>query len=546
MNNKHVLIIPKHANKLQVIKSIEKEKAKTTGPIVVNFRETDGALSRDLLFVLSEKFHTDDLSFFVETDEEKLLCRSFWFTADTEKKDDSLHSLNESHIVTHNMTVWQYFLYELRRGRQHTFYFFKEKLFKKTKTHVMKKSSPHFFLIISGLIVSVTLLLFIFHFAVSKTTISIAPQISVRPVSANIIYSNASGSVFQGKNVLPLKTVSLPVDLSMDFTLSVVDTNSTSNAEGTITLYNELDSDQALKPLTRIVTEGWEVFRIKWWVNIPRSRTLNWVTEIGAVEAEVVADGNDEAGRIIGVRWNIKRWTDLTIPGLKFNRDKVYAKAKNDFAGGTDPQIFLVTEEEVEKFKWILREQLYKTARNKLQEVLDGNKKTFGEDYALLVWEAITYTGELIQMTSPYKFWDAATEVTIKWEVVVQALTYDRLATIKYLEDIFKEWLLRGTDQFIAIHEDTLRVASIVSKAEDNSRIKVTMEMTASTTYDFENATSQLVRHMKNMIAGLPKKEAVNLLINNGNIKEVDIDFSPFWIRSVSSNIDNIEFVIAR
>lgn len=72
------------------------------------------------------------------------------------------------------------------------------------------------------------------------------------------------------------------------------------------------------------------------------------------------------------------------------------------------------------------------------------------------------------------------------------------------------------------------------------------MEMTASTTYDFENATSQLVRHMKNMIAGLPKKEAVNLLINNGNIKEVDIDFSPFWIRSVSSNIDNIEFVIAR
>ena len=77
MNNKHVLIIPKHANKLQVIKSIEKEKAKTTGPIVVNFRETDGALSRDLLFVLAEKFHTDDLSFFVETDEEKLLCRSF-------------------------------------------------------------------------------------------------------------------------------------------------------------------------------------------------------------------------------------------------------------------------------------------------------------------------------------------------------------------------------------------------------------------------------------------------------------------------------------
>lgn len=72
------------------------------------------------------------------------------------------------------------------------------------------------------------------------------------------------------------------------------------------------------------------------------------------------------------------------------------------------------------------------------------------------------------------------------------------------------------------------------------------MEMTASTTYDFENATSQLARYMKNLIAGLSKKEAISVLINNGNIKEVDIKFSPFWIRTVSGNIDNIEFVITR
>lgn len=51
-----------------------------------------------------------------------------------------------------------------------------------------------------------------------------------------------------------------------------------------------------------MVTENGEVFRIKNWVNVPRSRTINGVTEIGAVEASVVADGNDEAGRVIGVR----------------------------------------------------------------------------------------------------------------------------------------------------------------------------------------------------------------------------------------------------
>jgi hypothetical protein len=44
-------------------------------------------------------------------------------------------------------------------------------------------------------------------------------------------------------------------------------------------------------------------------------------------------------------------------------------------------------------------------------------------------------------------------------------------------------------------------MSNIVSQAEDRSRIKATMEMTASVTYDFENATNELTRHMKLLIA---------------------------------------------
>lgn len=75
--NKHTLIIPPHANKLQIIKLIQKEKDTSIGPILVNFRENGAVISRDLLFVLSEKFHADDISFVVDTEEEKLLCRNF-------------------------------------------------------------------------------------------------------------------------------------------------------------------------------------------------------------------------------------------------------------------------------------------------------------------------------------------------------------------------------------------------------------------------------------------------------------------------------------
>ncbi|MFZ2256270.1 MAG: hypothetical protein WAW59_00035 [Patescibacteria group bacterium] len=33
-------------------------------------------------------------------------------------------------------------------------------------------------------------------------------------------------------------------------------------------------------------------------------------------------------------------------------------------------------------------------------------------------------------------------------------------------------------------------------------------------------------------------------LKEDGYVKDVDISFSPFWISTVSSNTDNIEFVI--
>jgi uncharacterized protein YlbG (UPF0298 family) len=128
--------------------------------------------------------------------------------------------------------------------------------------------------------------------------------------------------------------------------------------------------------------------------------------------------------------------------------------------------------------------------------------------------------------------------------VTVQAIVYDRKATVDYLTAIFREWLLQGTDKEIAIHTDTLRMSNIVSRAEDNSRIKATMEMTASVTYDFENAANELTRHMKLLVAWLSVDDAIEKLKEDGHVKDVEMSFSPFWISTVSSNIDNIEFVI--
>ncbi len=147
---------------------------------------------------------------------------------------------------------------------------------------------------------SMTLLLFIFHFAVSKTIITITPQISIRPISANIVYAQGfSGSLLAARNTLSLRQVDIPATYTMRFQLETVDPNSTSNARGVITIYNETTTAQALKPQTRFVTLDGIVFRSVNWVNVPPAKSLNGITEMGTIDVDIVADVRDEAGGII-------------------------------------------------------------------------------------------------------------------------------------------------------------------------------------------------------------------------------------------------------
>lgn len=88
----------------------------------------------------------------------------------------------------------------------------------------------------------------------------------------------------------------------MKFTLDTIDPNSSTSARGQVTLYNELTSEQALKPNTRFVSEDGVVFRSESWISVPASKTENGITQIGTVDITLRADPADEAGKVIGVR----------------------------------------------------------------------------------------------------------------------------------------------------------------------------------------------------------------------------------------------------
>lgn len=517
-------------------------------PILVDMGEVSFPLTRDVFLVMKKRFRVDEFSLLLSHDYEVDMARSIgigasisWVRAEFDRE------FSKKNIVKHNMSMWEYFLYELKRWGEYIMFLTTRKR-PKVPLHKIKRHSPNTFLIVAGLIMSLSLLVFIFHFAVSKTYVSVIPQTTVRPIIANIIFDQWgwSWSLIIEKNKVKMKKIALPIEHSMKFAIEAIDPNSATSAWGHITLYNELTTLQVLKPSTRFVTEDGLVYRSADWINIPAARKLNGVTELWSVDIYLKADQYDEAGKQIGSRGNIVTGTYMSIPGLKFNRDKVYGKAKENFIGWTDSTLRVVTGPEVEKSKAILREQLKRIARVQFQAWLDNENKNNAEDYSLLMGESITLTGEILSISSGQKIGDPATEIEIKGSLTANALIYDRAAVIDYLTSIFREKLLLGTDKELAIHEDTLRLTNIISREPNDSIIKATMEMNTTITYDLENSSNELTRRMKVMIAWLTKKQAVDRLIQEWRVHEVAISFSPFWLTRVSSNLDNIEFIIRR
>lgn len=541
------LILRPDMTLIQALKAMSEHIHVGPTPVLIDMGEVSFPLTRDVFLVMKKRFRIDEFSLLLSHDYEVDMARSIgigatlsWVRAEFDRE------FLKKNIVKHNMSMWEYFIYELKRWGEYLMFLSTRKR-SKVPLHKIKRHSPNTFLIVSWLIMSLSLLVFIFHFAVSKTYVSVIPQTTVRPIIANIIFAQGwSGTLLTEKNRVKMKKVALPIEHTMKFTIETIDPNSAASAGWRLTLYNELTTLQTLKPSTRFVTEEWLIYRSESWINVPAARKVNGVTELWSTEIYLKADQNDEAGKQIGSRGNIVTGTYLSIPGLKFNRDKVYAKAKENFIWGTNSTIRIVTEPEIEKSKSILREQLKRIARMQFQSWLDTQNKNNAEDYSLLMGEAMTLTGEILSLTSWQKIGDPATEVEIKGSLTAYALIYDRAAVIDYLTGIFRERLLFGTDKELAIHEDTLRLTNMISREADDSTIKASMEMNTTITYDLENSSNELTRRMKVMIAWLTKKEAINRLIQEGRVHEVAISFSPFWLTRVSSNLDNIEFIIRR
>lgn len=542
--NKKTLCIDKYDSLIQIF---EKISAAESNEIQIEVEDNIHLTNYLNLKLLLHRFPMKRFSFITNNTELKRLgeplgIRFFQKSNDIEFEKEYV----KNHILRHNFTALEYTRYEINKIFSRFVFLFKK------KTHIYKnkkrgQDSQLFFLII-GLTISLSLLVFIFYFAVSKTYVTISPELDVKTISRNMIFTQKEASVLDSKNTVNVRPINLEIPMEYTFNVTAIDEMSTQNAQGTVDIYNELSQEQIFRPATRFITEDGLVFKTDDWLKIPPTKVSSGVTVMGKVTTTLIADAYDTNGGIIGVRGNIPEGATLTIPGLKFNRDKIYARTISPFIGGINPKIHVLTDKEVASFKEILIEKLKSKALETLKLNIKKNNTENGENYDILpINENIIYTLGDINLMKWAKIGDKNEEVTLSGKVKISTYVYDRNATLFYLKTILNESLLFGTEKLIGVNDDSLRITNIISKNTSSLfSMKATTELDSTISYNFEDVSNNLTKKLKNLIVNTSVKEATSLLLNDNNIASVKIAFSPFWLTQVSSNPDNIEFIIQK
>lgn len=475
---------------------------------------------------------------------EKLGIR-YYIKSDEIEFDEKFSKTN---VLRHNFSFSEYLVYELKKHLYKTVFLFRKKA---VKTYKNKKSSPnsHVFLLFLGLVMSFSLLSFIFYFAVSKTYVYITPDLWVKTVSRNIVFSEGDDwSLFDNKNLIKVNPISLKSNLNYTFNVSSIDIKSAKNSFWKIEIFNELNTEQIFKPNTRFLSEDGLIYRSSEWIKVPwtyrdeEGKMVVWKSEV-----IVVADLYDNLGKIIWSRWNIKSWTLLVIPWLKFNKDKIYAKVKEDFSGWFDPKIHVLTQEENDKFVWVFSEKLKAKALDDMKQKIKNMNQNWSTNFQILpINNILTYTLWDISIVGWSQIGSNMEEVSYSWSVELATYVYDKSSTVFYLKSILNDSILLWTEKLIWINEDSLRITNILTQTVKPFYMKATTELDSTISYNFEDPTNNLTRKLKNLIVNTWMKEATSILLNEPNIANVKIEFSPFWLTHVSNNPDNIDFIIQK
>ncbi|MFW5853041.1 MAG: hypothetical protein ACOCU8_00180 [Patescibacteria group bacterium] len=351
--------------------------------------------------------------------------------------------------------------------------------------------------------------------ALSRATVNITPQVSVPfeikgefsayldPVDSDLAFYTVSNEQEVTKTVEPSGTETV-----------------TSYAEGDITIYNSSAEPQTLVERTRFESPDGKIFRIQKQVVVPGKTD----EEPGQLTTKVIADEPGEAQNI--------EPTTFTVPGLAGGDlfDLITAKSFETFEGGQTGEVKVINEED--------REQALTAIETELESLDLSTQVLSAPDGFILPDEAVISGLE-------YK-----TEDTNDGQVkIIGQKSYTGIMFNKYDLSKFLAKIYLGSDQYQGediLLDDFSKLTFEIDNLEELNPYELDkIDFTLSS----DNQEVKFIwvvdeESIRKLVAGSNKESFQQILKSSNTVGRAQIDFRPFWLKTVPENPDKIKIRI--
>ncbi|MFA5917558.1 MAG: hypothetical protein WC850_04995 [Candidatus Gracilibacteria bacterium] len=481
------------------------------------------------------------------------------------KDDNFIEYSGKAKIINHNLTFFEYLKFEIKNYIKMFLHFIskgsKVDEFRKYSLKYYQKSGVGVFILI--LLLSIFVFFIVLFFVINKTYIYIKPEINVKTVAYNFIFKDLGNKedMVLDNRVIKIKKISKVVNLEEKFQTSGINPANSKKSSGKVIFYNSFAEDITLKPKSRIENKNGLLFETIETITIPSaSIDSNGKISPGILKVDVVAKDYDSNGRYIGSRGNsIKIKDRFSLPGLKGeDKTKIYAEAISKFAGGDDIYEKVLGETDIENAKIIFEDKLKKEGLKELKSYLELENNTNNVTFEILSYDDI-FKNVKINIISPknLKIGDKLDYFTLKGTLEFSSYVYNKDLVINKLKNIVNEKMVREEkvvngetkideiEKLLSIDNNSLRMTNIVYETNSPKlEVKLTLEIDALIYKNFLNENSAYVQRLKNGIYGLSKQDAEKILLNDKNIRSVNIDIQPFFMNNISNIENNVVFEI--
>lgn len=371
------------------------------------------------------------------------------------------------------------------------------------ETKVKNHNSVYVKIVSFFLILTISAIFIILHFALAKATIKI--NSNLENIEKKVLVEMRSENDANISNDAILGRI-----IKTEFELSATSSASyevlqSEKAGGYVTIHNNYSKDQPLIKTTRLLTPDDKLYRIQNDVNVPAG---------GSVRVWAEADET-------GDEFTIEAVDKMIIPGLwEGLYDKIYASAPD----GMKPQgipYYVVTDEDIK----ILDEKMTDMAKERVLEELNsslsGNLK-INKDKLFIEFSNIE--------TTPVG--TESKEVSSKKFIEAKALIFsDDDLKFKAQEKFAKE--LTGGQELVEFNEDAYSYEIIEFDLEDSQAVIETKIMATV------NTKTEDMEIDKEALTGMNEQEIKDYL-RKYDIDDAEVKFFPFWITTVPKLEDHI------